>query len=216
MGKIFYVMGKSSSGKDTVYEALLRRKELKLHKIVLYTTRPIRAGETDGLQYHFVKEEKLQELLTEGKVIELRRYDTVCGVWKYFTVDDENMDLKEKDYLAIGTLESCKQLKDYYGEEVIVPLYIEVEDGIRLERALNRERKQENPNYEELCRRFLADTSDFSKENLEKAKILKCYIGNKHVMYQIKTKSGKQGWFYTDNKVTVINNKLFEEIVYAG
>lgn len=36
------------------------------------------------------------------------------------------------------------------------------------------------------------------------------------VMYQIKTKSGKQGWFYTDNKVTVINNKLFEEIVYAG
>mgnify|MGYP000820674602 CR=1 FL=1 len=50
----------------------------------------------------------------------------------------------------------------------------------------------------------------------EKAKILKCYIGNKHVMYQIKTKSGKQGWFYTDNKVTVINNKLFEEIVYAG
>ena len=172
MGKIFYVMGKSSSGKDTVYEALLRRKELKLHKIVLYTTRPIRAGETDGLQYHFVKEEKLQELLTEGKVIELRRYDTVCGVWKYFTVDDENMDLKEKDYLAIGTLESCKQLKDYYGEEVIVPLYIEVEDGIRLERALNRERKQENPNYEELCRRFLADTSDFSKENLEKANIL--------------------------------------------
>ena len=178
MGKIFYVMGKSSSGKDTVYEALLRRKELKLHKIVLYTTRPIRAGETDGLQYHFVKEEKLQELLTEGKVIELRRYDTVCGVWKYFTVDDENMDLKEKDYLAIGTLESCKQLKDYYGEEVIVPLYIEVEDGIRLERALNRERKQENPNYEELCRRFLADTSDFSKENLEKAKILKKFYNN--------------------------------------
>lgn len=178
MGKIFYVMGKSSSGKDTVYEALLRRKELKLHKIVLYTTRPIRAGETDGLQYHFVKEEKLQELLTEGKVIELRRYDTVCGVWKYFTVDDENMDLKEKDYLAIGTLESCKQLKDYYGEEVIVPLYIEVEDGVRLERALNRERKQENPNYEELCRRFLADTSDFSKENLEKAKILKKFYNN--------------------------------------
>ena len=178
MGKIFYVMGKSSSGKDTVYEALLRRKELKLHKIVLYTTRPIRAGETDGLQYHFVKEEKQQELLTEGKVIELRRYDTVCGVWKYFTVDDENMDLKEKDYLAIGTLESCKQLKDYYGEEVIVPLYIEVEDGIRLERALNRERKQENPNYEELCRRFLADTSDFSKENLEKAKILKKFYNN--------------------------------------
>lgn len=178
MGKIFYVMGKSSSGKDTVYEALLHRRNLNLNKIVLYTTRPVRAGETDGLQYHFVSEEKLQELLAEGKVIELRKYNTVCGVWKYFTVDDENIDLKEKDYLAIGTLESCKQLKDYYGEEAIVPLYIEVEDGIRLERALNRERQQENPNYEELCRRFLADGADFSKEKLERAKILKTFYNN--------------------------------------
>ena len=51
----------------------------------------------------------------------------------------------------------------------------------------------------------------------EKAKILKCHIGNKRVMYQMKTKSGKQGWFYTDeNEAAVINNKLFEEIEYAG
>lgn len=178
MGKIFYVMGKSSSGKDTIFEELLSRRELKLNTIVLYTTRPVRFGETDGVQYHFVDEEKLRELTEEGKVIELRSYDTVCGIWKYFTVDDKGIDLKTKNYLAIGTLESYGKLKAYYGEEKIVPLYVEVDDGIRLERALTRERKQENPKYEEMCRRFLADSADFSEKNILNAGISRRFYNN--------------------------------------
>ena len=62
MGKIFYIMGKSSSGKDTIYENLLGREGLSLHPLIMYTTRPIRAGETDGVQYHFVTEEQLKAL----------------------------------------------------------------------------------------------------------------------------------------------------------
>ena len=62
MGKIFYIMGKSSSGKDTIYENLLGREGLSLHPLIMYTTRPIRAGETDGVQYHFVTEEQLKKL----------------------------------------------------------------------------------------------------------------------------------------------------------
>lgn len=178
MGKIFYVMGKSSSGKDTIFEELLADQKLGLNKIILYTTRPIRFGETDGVQYHFVNEEKLRALMEKGKVIELRSYNTVCGVWKYFTADDENIHLEEKNYLAIGTLESYEKLKDYYGTEKIEPVYIEVEDGIRLERALFREKKQEKPNYEELCRRFLADASDFSEENISKAGINRRFYNN--------------------------------------
>ena len=42
-----------------------------------------------------------------------------------------------------------------------------VEDGERLSRALNRERMQESPKYEELCRRFLSDAKDFSEERYE-------------------------------------------------
>lgn len=47
MGKICYIMGKSSSGKDTIFKKL---KEIlpQFRTIILYTTRPIRAGETDG------------------------------------------------------------------------------------------------------------------------------------------------------------------------
>lgn len=171
MGSIFYLMGKSSSGKDTIFKELMKDPELKLHNIVLYTTRPLREGEKDGVQYHFVDEQKLEEFQAAGKVIELRSYHTVRGIWKYFTVDDGQTDLRTKDYLAIGTLESYRKLRDYFGRDALVPLYIQVEDGLRLSRALERERMQECPQYEEMCRRFLADAKDFSEEKIREAGI---------------------------------------------
>ena len=174
MGKLFCVMGKSSSGKDTLYRML--QAELKFDVIVPYTTRPIREGETEGVEYHFITEQRVAELEAAGKVIEIRAYDTVHGVWKYLTVDDEQMDFTKKNYLMIGTLEAYQKLKAYYGEEHLVPIYIEVEDGIRLQRALNRERQQEQPKYAELCRRFLADEADFSEEKLAAAGINKRFV----------------------------------------
>lgn len=169
MSKIFYLMGKSASGKDTIYKKI-KEAMPELKTIVIYTTRPIRQGEAEGVEYHFVDEGKLQEFREAGKVIELREYNTVHGIWKYFTVDDGQFDA-EDNYIAIGTLESYKGMREYLGEDKLVPLYIEVDDGVRLERALSREKKQKEPKYEELCRRFLADAADFSTEKLNEAGI---------------------------------------------
>ena len=174
MGKIFYLMGKSASGKDTIYKKV-KEQMPELKTIVIYTTRPIREGELNGREYHFVDDDKLKELKEAGKVIELREYNTVHGIWKYFTADDGQFD-GDVNYLAIGTLESYVQLRDYFGQERLVPIYVEVEDGLRLERALARERKQVTPKYEEMCRRFLADAADFSVENLNKAGIIRKFI----------------------------------------
>lgn len=171
MHRIFYLMGKSASGKDTIYQKLLENEELNLRRIVLYTTRPVREGEQQGREYYFTDEQKLHELQREGRLIELRSYDTVHGIWHYFTADDGQIDLKNYDYLGIGTLESYQKMKAYFGEETMVPLYIEVEDGERLSRALVREKMQKNPRYAELCRRFLADSEDFSEEKLADAGI---------------------------------------------
>lgn len=171
MGRIFYIMGKSSSGKDTIYSRLLRDKEFGLKNVLLYTTRPVRQGEADGREYHFVDEERFRQFMGEGKVIEYRTYETVHGPWTYFTADDGQVDLKVRSYLAIGTLESYENMKRYFGEENVCPIYVEVEDGERLKRALAREELQEKPRYAEMCRRFLADTEDFSEENLERAGI---------------------------------------------
>lgn len=174
MSKIFYLMGKSASGKDTIYKKI-RERMPELKTIVIYTTRPIREGEAEGVEYHFVDEDKLQQFQKEDKVIELREYHTVHGIWKYFTVNDGQFDADE-NYIAIGTLESYKGLRDYLGKEKLVPIYIEVEDGIRLERALARERAQREPRYEELCRRFLADAEDFSEDKLEKMGITRRFF----------------------------------------
>lgn len=178
MGKIFCIMGKSATGKDTIYKSLLQNSELGLKKIVSYTTRPIREGEEEGVEYHFTDVQTLKMLEEQGKVIECRSYDTIYGIWYYFMVKDNQIDLTQNDYLIIGTLESFLRIRDYFGKEKVVPIYIELEDGERLTRALGREKTQREPKYEELCRRFLADCQDFSYEKLEKAGIEKYYTNN--------------------------------------
>jgi len=178
MGKIYYLMGKSASGKDHIYEHLLKETSFDLKPLVLYTTRPIRSGEQDGREYFFVDEKRLSELREAGKIIEERMYSTVQGPWYYFTADDGQIDLEKQDYLGIGTLESYVKLKDYFGEQALVPLYVEVDDGLRLSRALERERGQKEPKYAEMCRRFLADCEDFSEENIAKAGIVRRFSNN--------------------------------------
>ena len=178
MAKIFFMLGKSCSGKDTIFKKLKEDRELKLNTVTGYTTRPMREGEINGVEYFFVNNEELEALKNQGKVIECRDYNTVYGVWSYFTVDDGQINLEKGNYLYIGTLESYEQMVRYYGKEVVVPIYVEVETGERLTRAVNRERQQENPKYTELCRRFLADEEDFCEENIKKAGIKKRYENN--------------------------------------
>lgn len=169
MGRIVCLMGKSSTGKDTIYKELLKREALPFRTVVPYTTRPIRAGEREGVEYHFTDEAGFQELLAKGKIIEARAYNTCHGLWRYFTVDDGNLDLNQADYLLIGTLEAYQKLREYFGEEKVVPVLVTLDDGVRLQRALDREKSQEHPRYEEMCRRFLADGEDFSEEKLAQA-----------------------------------------------
>lgn len=169
MGKMVYLMGKSSTGKDTVYRKLFSWKEMNFKRIVPYTTRPIRISEKEGREYHFTDEEKYERLKAQGRIIEARAYHTYHGLWRYFTVDDGNIDLNENNYLMIGTLESYVKTAEYFGKDKVLPVLLELDDGVRLQRALNRERKQKNPRYQELCRRYLADAEDFSEEKIKEA-----------------------------------------------
>ncbi|MGL4656029.1 MAG: guanylate kinase [Sarcina sp.] len=174
MGKIFCIMGKSSSGKDTIFKLLIEENVQKLREVVSYTTRPIRTNETHGVEYYFIDKDELEEWTSKGKVIEVRCYNTAHGDWYYSTIDDGQIDLEsDKNYLIISTLESFVGIRDYYGKENVLPVYIEIDDGLRLQRALDREREQSQPKYEELCRRFIADSADFSEENLKSAGVSK-------------------------------------------
>lgn len=189
MGKIICLMGKSSTGKDTIFNALLQDMRPELNRIVSYTTRPIRNGEEEGWGYHFVTEADFQRLEEEGRIIEQRIYHTCHGPWRYFTADDERLELEKGNYAMIGTLESYRQMQAYFGREVMIPVLIELDDGERLQRALDRERSQENPKYEEMCRRFLADGEDFSEDRIKEAGITKSFENRelKNTIEQIKS-----------------------------
>lgn len=178
MGKIFCIMGKSSTGKDTIYKALLAEESLHLKRIIPYTTRPIRAGEQNGVEYYFTDDSQVQKLEEENKIIELRSYDTFYGAWKYFTVNDDQINLEKSDYLVIGTPESYLSMQKYFGKEKTEAILITLDDGIRLQRALNREKKQATPKYEEMCRRFLADAQDFAEDKIRECKITKSFAND--------------------------------------
>ena len=171
MSYIFCLMGKSASGKDTVYRRLLEEHQLGLQRLVTGTTRPIREGECDGKEYYFYTNEAYEQLHADGKIIECRAYDTIYGIWNYFTVAREELDVDAQDYLTINTLEAYLQLREYFGSEHLIPIYLEVDDGLRLQRALDREKMQAEPKYKEMCRRFLADEEDFSSDKLCDAQI---------------------------------------------
>ena len=151
--RIFCIMGKSGSGKDTLYRMLLSDSELPFERLVPCTTRPIRAGERNGREYHFYTVDEFRALERAGKA------------------DDGQIDLARRSTLLIGTLESYLALRAYYGADRVVPVYVEVEDGERLQRALDRERAESEPKYRELCRRFLSDSEDFSEERIAAAGI---------------------------------------------
>ena len=181
---IYCLMGKSASGKDTIYRALKERaeksREILLQEVVPYTTRPMREGEKDGEAYYFRSDAEFERAGRKGQIIESRDYSVVSGIWHYYTEDDGQIDLTRQNYLLIGTLESYGSFCRYYGKENVVPLYVELEAGERLQRALDREKREPHPRYAELCRRFLADEADFSEEKLKAAGICERFT-NEHL-----------------------------------
>ena len=181
MGKIFLLMGKSTSGKDTIYNALIRNEDFLLKKVVPYTTHPMRDGEKDGAEYFFKTEEAYLKLKEDKKIIEERTYHTNYGPWRYFTADDGQIDLTSGNYLMIGILESYCYIRDYFGKEKVEPILIDVDAKIRLERAMKREERQEHPKYDEMCRRFLADEEDFSEDKIKEASIEKRFYNNAEI-----------------------------------
>ncbi len=168
MSKIFCLVGKSGSGKDTLFSKIIDNSQKKLVPIIPHTTRPKRSNEIDGLTYHFVSDEQLKAYVNENKIIEKREYNTIKGIWTYFTL---KFDLDEKqDYIMITTLAGAKAMQEHYGTNATNIVYLHINDHDRLLRCIEREKNQANPNYAEICRRFLADQEDFSEENLSEFK----------------------------------------------
>ena len=162
MCKLFCLLGKSGAGKDTLFEQITHSPDFcgRISPVVLYTTRPKRENEACGKHYHFVSEQQMDELERRGQIIEKRQYDTVHGVWHYFTAAFE---LPERgDLITITTPHGTKKLAGKVGAQNMVLIHLVADGKTRLERSIIRESKQANPNYSEVCRRYLSDEHDFA------------------------------------------------------
>ncbi|HSO07724.1 MAG TPA: guanylate kinase [Pelomicrobium sp.] len=68
-GTLFIVAAPSGAGKTSLVAALLER-DPAVRLSVSYTTRPPRAGEVDGRDYHFVDRAAFQAMLERGEFLE--------------------------------------------------------------------------------------------------------------------------------------------------
>lgn len=176
MAKIFVIIGKSGSGKSSVYNKLFeesRRNNIRIRSLVVGTTRPKRSTDLDS-DYEFVTDDEFIKMYNDNLIAESRRYKTVSGTWTYFTKYNPSIHIEPSNtiYLTINTIEGFLGLCSTYGDDNVYPIYIKApSDDVRLQRLVDRERKQDKPNYLELYRRFAADDKDFSEGNLAFAKV---------------------------------------------
>ncbi|MEY8232925.1 guanylate kinase [Oscillospiraceae bacterium 50-16] len=165
MSRIFCLVGKSGSGKDTMYTQIMALGLPHLRPVIPCTTRPRRTNEADGQSYHFVSPEELARYESAGQIIEKREYMTTQGLWTYFTPRFHLTE--ESDRLLITTLEGVHALIALYGSPQVQVIYLYTNDRTRLLRCIERESREETPDYAEVCRRFLADQEDFSAARLK-------------------------------------------------
>ena len=166
---IFMLIGKSSCGKDTIYKELL--KQFDVDPIVVHTTRSMRVNEIDGVTYHFDTYDRYKEYVDSNEMVASSKYtlyDKSGNPYDayYYTVKDDLL-IGEKPKIVIGNPNLYSQYISFLGLGIVYPIIIEVDDGVKLERALKREREQIKPNYLEMCRRFIRDSEDYSPENFK-------------------------------------------------
>ena len=139
--KIFALLGYSSVGKDTILKQVLKDMD-DVKPIISTTTRPMRKGETEGVEYYFIDDTEFFRRGTD--FVEQRIYHTKVkenGVekdttWRYGI---ERMELEKDDYLiVIVDSVGYKELKNYVGNNKIVPIFISAPQEELKARALAR------------------------------------------------------------------------------
>lgn len=184
MSKVVFIMGKSSSGKDTIRPQIMQSLP-NLNLITQFTTRPKRDGEMDGVEYHFKSEGYFKYILKNNPedLLEYRKYETIYGTWYYFTL--KHVFEKDKNYLVIGTLESYKSFVKEFGKENMIPVYLDVPGSTRVIRSIKRLKDPTDLDVKEICRRYIKDEEDYDDKILEELEIPKLDFCKDNALYHI-------------------------------
>lgn len=155
MYKIIALIGEAGSGKDTIMQGILKRCPTQFHEIISCTTRPIREGEKNGVNYHFLTPNDFMDKVTNNEMLEY----TIFNNWLYGT----SYDSLQPDTINIGVFNPAGIRSLYQLDDIDLTVYrIICFDKTRMLRQLNRE---EHPNVDEIVRRYKTDQEDFSTLN---------------------------------------------------
>lgn len=153
---ILILMGKTASGKDSVAKELCRNYQLV--KIITYTTRPPRHGETDGVDYHFISRSDFQNKIKHNFFVEWKRYETVQGEWLYGTA----WSSLEDDGVLILTPQGIKDFFNNTNKAAKV-FYIKSSDETIMKRLIAR-----GDDRAEATRRLKHDNEDFNDPTIKR------------------------------------------------
>lgn len=156
--KILFIIGESGCGKDFLAEKICESPSL-CHRVILTTTRPIREHEIQDEDYHYVKDAEFQDMVEKGKIGGVKYFNGWGYGVQYEDLHPHKINICVISPKAMVTF--IKDLFEKYKEFSYKIVKIQTTDKIRLIRQLNRE---ENPNVEEIIRRFNADKADFLEE----------------------------------------------------
>lgn len=149
--KVIAICGKSASGKDTLLRDIMTHYPW-LHKIINTTTRPPRENEVDGKNYHFVSLEAFAHADIMGKMIEVAQFRE----WFYGT----SIDALDPNEINIGVFNPAGVYALTQRDDIdLYIVQVEASGKTRLLRSLTRE---DNPDVDEIVRRYLADKEDFA------------------------------------------------------
>lgn len=155
MIKIIAIIGKAGSGKDTILNRIFTLYSTYFHKIISCTSRPPREKEIKGKDYYFYTKEHFLNKINNNEMLEYTEFNN----WLYGT----SLDSVSKDKINIGVFnpQGIENLLKRNDIDLKI-IYVRASAKERLLRQLNRE---ENPNVEEIIRRFNVDEQDFNNLN---------------------------------------------------
>ena len=169
------LVGMSGSGKDAIQKELVNPENgYDFERLVTATTRPMREGEQDGVDYHFMSSDDFKKGIENNQFIEYRSYDTLVGgkpdTWYYGSLKQE-LD-PEKDYCIILDVQGAKDFVEHYGRENCFVVEVSVADEVREQRAMARGSFDKS----EWNRRLVDDRVKFSQKQTES--VVNYTIGN--------------------------------------
>lgn len=166
--QVIALIGEAGAGKDTIQQATCQLHPLLFHSIVSCTTRPKRGNEKDGVDYHFITLEDFTRKVLNGDMMEATEFNN----WFYGT--PINSLVKDKINIGVFNPAGVEALLEDSRLNVTV-VRVNCSEKTRLMRCLSRE---ENPNCEEICRRYFADKKDFSTMDIDEYYVIESFDGS--------------------------------------